>query len=84
MIDLHVPVTAITTAWFKAILKPTYLIAVDDGAHGEHDIFIRCSEVEIGGKPPSFPSRHFRKLVPPLNVRLPASKTPASASRYRR
>ena len=52
MTDLHIPVTAIATAWFKAILKPTYLVAVDDGAHAEHDIFIRSSEVEIGGEPP--------------------------------
>ena len=59
MTDLHVPVTAIAPAWFKAILEPTDLVAVDDLAHGKNDVFVRRSEIEISGEPSIVPEPAF-------------------------
>ena len=45
-------------------MKSTYLVAVDDGAYGEHDIFIRCSEVEVGGEAPIIPESTLSQARP--------------------
>jgi len=84
MLNCEVPVPTVAASRAQRELESRHGRAVDCLAHREDPLFDGQAKSRSVEKRPAAPSLHLRKLVPPLRIRSPPSKSRSSASNHNR